>query len=149
MVNKKFSWKTAGKAAILLFTMVAVSCLTTSTTFVRGASGETAILLRQGVAADLALREASFILSRHNFHIEMIQPEVGYIRTQWNYSWNVRGTTVEDYRVRVLINFNPNRTQMILNIEAERRQRGGVWQRGSDSRALATLRDDITMVIGN
>ena len=76
----------------------------------------------------------------------MIQPEVGYIRTRWN-RWDST-TTVEAYRVRVACNFNPNRTQLIVKIEAEYLEKG-LWVQGNDTRALETLRNDLNMSIGN
>jgi len=115
-------------------------------TFVKGPAGETTILLRQGLNFDQAFREVSFILNRHGFETEMIQPEVGYIRTRWN-RWDST-TTVDAYRVRVICNFNPNRTQLIVKIEAEYLEKGN-WVQGNDTKALETLRNDINMSVGN
>ena len=117
-------------------------------TFVRGSAGETTILLRQGLDFDVALREVTFILSRNNFEPEVIQSEVGYIRTRWNHTWNARQRTTEEYRVRIIAYFNPSRTQLILDAEAEFR-RGGRWIRGFDTRAVETLRRDLNNVVGN
>ena len=115
-------------------------------TFVKGPAGETTILLRQGLNFDQAFREVSFILNRHGFETEMIQPEVGYIRTRWN-RWDST-TTVDAYRVRVICNFNPTRTQLIVKIEAEYLEKGN-WVQGNDTKALETLRNDINMSVGN
>lgn len=128
-------------------------CGTIARSFQTGAGGETTILLRQGLDFDLALREVIFILNRHGFEPKMIQSEVGFVRTRWNYAWNDRGTHVDTYRVRVITSFNPARTQLIINAEAEMRRNNlagqATWVRGFDTRAIETLRNDLTMVIGN
>jgi hypothetical protein len=138
-------------AMVLVFGMTVVGCAGLfpggkPKTFVKGPAGETTILLRQGLVFDQAFREVAFILNRHGFESEMIQPEVGYIRTRWN-RWDST-TTVEAYRVRVVCNFNPNRTQLIVKIEAEYLERG-YWVQGNDTRALETLRNDLNMSVGN
>jgi len=66
----------------------------------------------------------------------------------WNYTWNDSGRTLEAYRVRIICNFNPNRTQLILKAEAEYLE-GGNWIQGFDTRAIETLRTDLTNVVGN
>jgi len=116
--------------------------------FQRGTGGETTILLRQDLDFDLAFREVLFILQRHGFEPEMMQPEVGFIRTRWIHTWNEVGVHLEAYRVRILANFNPSRTQLIINAEGEWLQ-GGQWIRGFDTRAIETLHNDLNMIIGN
>jgi hypothetical protein len=78
----------------------------------------------------------------------MIQPEVGYIRTRWNFTWNDKGTTLEAYRVRIVCNFNPSRTQLIIKAEAEYLD-DDKWVQGFDTRAIETLRNDLNNVVGN
>ena len=146
---KKSNFFVLGMLAMLLvFGMTVVGCASGPRTFVRGSGGDTTILLRQGLEFDLAFREVAFILNRHGFETEVIQPEVGYIRTRWNHTWNSSGKTLEAYRVRIVINFNPNRTQVIVKAEAESLIRG-VWVQGFDTRAIETMRTDLNNVIGN
>ncbi|MDR2543754.1 MAG: hypothetical protein LBC80_09960 [Treponema sp.] len=161
---------------MLVFGMMVNGCVTggvntgggAPATCVRGACGETTILLRTGLDIDQAFREVIFVLNRHGFNPEMMQQEAGFIRTGWNHQWvtapapaiqtNMFGRPVqqqqpqqpitERYRVRVIAQFNPARTQLILNPEGEWLE-NGVWIRGFDTRAVETLRNDITMVIGN
>jgi hypothetical protein len=116
--------------------------------FHRGSAGDTAVLLRQGLDFDRAFREVAFILNRHGFESEMLQPEVGYIRTRWNHSWTTSGNTLEAYRVRIICNFNPSRTQLLFKAEAEYMQNNR-WVQGFDTRAIETLRNDLNMSIGN
>jgi hypothetical protein len=149
MVNRKF-W--LGILA-LVFGMTVIGCASTPKSFQKGSGGDTTILLRNGLDFDLAFREVAFLLNRHGFETETIQPEVGYIRTRWNFTWNDSGTYQEAYRVRILCNFNPNRTQLIVKAEAEYLQggllEGGEWVSGFDTRAIETLRTDLNNVVGN
>lgn len=117
--------------------------------FVKGSGGETMILLRQGLDFDKAFREAIFILSRHGFEPEMMQPEAGYIRTRWNTTWVSGDAYRERYRVRILITFNPSRTQLVINAPAESSANGDKWVVGYDTSAIETLRNDLTQSIGN
>jgi hypothetical protein len=104
MVNKK---KLLGMLVLILaFGIMLAGCSsllnlmkpdTTPKTFVKGPAGETTILLRQGLNFDQAFREIAFILNRHGFESEMIQPEVGYIRSRWN-KWE--STTTLDAGVK-------------------------------------------------
>ena len=146
MVNKK-NWM--GMLVIVLtFGMTIFGCSSIPKSFIRGSAGDTSILLRQGVDAEQAFREANFIISRHGFEPEMMNPEAGYIRTRWNYTWNDKGREVDFYRVRIVVSFNPNRTQLILSAPSEF-LRGGRWISGFDTRAIETLRTDFTQSIGN
>ncbi|MDR1972006.1 MAG: hypothetical protein LBQ46_08800 [Treponema sp.] len=133
---------------VLGFGMMVVGCSSIPKSFQRGSGGETTILLRQGLDFDQVFREVAFLLNRHGFETETIQPEVGYIRTRWNFTWNDSGKTLEVYRVRILCNFNPSRTQLIVKAEAEYLNRGD-WVSGFDTRAIETLRTDLNNVIGN
>lgn len=146
MVNKK-NWL-GMLAVVLAFGMMVLGCSSTPNSFQKGSGGDTTILLRQGLEFDLAFREVAFLLNRHGFEAETIQPEVGYIRTRWNYSWNDKGTYLEAYRVRIICNFNPNRTQLIVKAEAEYLD-GKDWISGFDTRAIETLRTDLNSVVGN
>ena len=131
----------------LVFGMTVVGCASSGPkNFVRGSGGDTTILLRQGLDFDLAFREVAFTLNRHKFETEVIQPEVGYIRTRWN-RWDST-TSLDAYRVRVVCNFNPARTQLIVKVEAEYLIKGE-WVQGYDSRAIETLRNDLNNIIGN
>jgi hypothetical protein len=131
---------------VLVFGMTVVGCSSTPKNFVKGSAGETTILLRDGLDFDRAFREVAFILNRHGFESEAIQPEVGYIRTRW-YKWDSK-ESIDAYRVRVLCNFNPSRTQLIVKVEAEYLVRGD-WVSGNDTRAIETLRTDLNNAVGN
>jgi len=144
MVNKK-NWL-GMLVIVLVFGMAVLGCASGPKSFVKGSGGDTTILLRQGLDFDLAFREVAFILNRHGFETEVIQPEVGYIRTRWN-RWDST-TSLDAYRVRIVINFNPARTQVIVKAEAEYLIKSE-WVQGYDSRAIETLRTDLNNVVGN
>jgi hypothetical protein len=135
---------------VLVFGMTVVGCSSTPNSFSSGSgsAGDTTILLRQGLEPEQAFREANFIINRHGFEPEMMNTEAGYIRTRWNYRWNDKGSEVDFYRVRVVITFNLNRTQIVLSAPAEYLD-GKTWKTGWDTRAIATLRTDLTQSIGN
>jgi hypothetical protein len=116
--------------------------------FQSGSKGDTSILLRQGLNFDSAFREIIYILNRNGFEPELMQPDVGYIRTRWTTSWNDSGTSVDYYRVQIILNFNPNRTQLLVSAPAQY-YRNGNWIAGYDTRAVETLRTDLTLIIGN
>jgi len=150
-VSKGF-WLGMLAMMVPVFGMTFLGCATgrPPATFQRGAGGETAILLRSDMEFEHAFRELIFILNRHNFNPVMVQPEAGFVRTGWNYQWfSVPGQGgVDRYRVRIIAQFNPGRTQLIINPEGEWFE-NGMWIRGWDTRAVETLRNDITMAIGN
>jgi hypothetical protein len=131
---------------VLVFGMTVFGCSSTPKSFVKGSGGDTTILLRNGLDFYLAFREVAFLLNRHGFETETLQPEVGYIRTRWN-RWDST-TTIDAYRVRIICNFNPNRTQLIVRADAEYFVRGE-WVSGYDTRAIETLRTDLNNVVGN
>jgi hypothetical protein len=148
MVNKK-NWL-GMLVMVLAFGAAVAGCASSGTpkSFQKGSGGESTILLRQGLDYNQAFREVDFAIRRHGFEVETITPEVGYLRTQWSYTWNDTGKTLEAYRVRIICNFNPSRTQLIVKAEAEYLQ-GRDWITGFDTRAVATLRTDLTNVVGN
>jgi hypothetical protein len=117
MANKRTLLGT--HAIALVFGLTVLGCSSTPKSFQKGSGGETTILLRQDLDFDKAFREVAFLLNRHGFEQETIQPEVGYIRTRWNFTWNDTEKTLEAYRARILYNFNPSRTQLIVKAEAE------------------------------
>jgi len=137
---------------VLILTALVLGCASSPSSFSKGSGGETTVLLRQGLNFDQAFREVIFVLTRHGFEPEMVQSESGYIRTRWSTTWiRNRGSDDDRYRVRIIITFNPNRTQLIIAAPAEYRSGGSGtnWVVGYDTRAIETLRNDLTQMIGN
>jgi len=157
MVNKKNCLRMLGiLVMVLVFGMTVVGCASlfgkkAPESFTQGSGGDTTILLRQGLDPDQAFREIIFILNRHGFQPEMMYPEAGFLRTRWNTTWTtLKSGSTERYRVSVIVQFNPNRTQVIIQAPAEFSTDGGTaWIEGYDRRVIETLRNDITMAIGN
>jgi len=133
---------------VLVFGMSVVGCASTPGSFVRGPATPVTIMLRPGLEFDRAFREVSFILLNKNFQTETLQPEAGFIRTNWRFWVTPRGQTVETYRVRVSVTFNPARTQVILNVEGQVLERGS-WVAGWDRAVTEDLRQELIMAIGN
>ena len=146
MANKKFF--VGMLVMMLVFGFVVVGCASTPGSFVRGPASPVTIMLRSGLEFDRAFREISFILLNKNFQTETLQPEAGFIRTNWRFWVTPREQTVETYRVRVSVTFNPARTQVILNVEGQVLQRG-VWVPGWDRAVTEDLRQELTMAVGN
>ncbi|MDR2923802.1 MAG: hypothetical protein LBU85_10755 [Treponema sp.] len=146
MVNKR-NWL-GMPAIVLVFGMAVAGCASTPGSFVRGTASPVTIMIRPGLEFDRAFREVSFILINHNFQTETLQPEAGFIRTNWRFWVTPRGKTVESYRVRVSVTFNPARTQVILNVEGQVLQ-GGSWMPGWDKAITEDLRTELTMAVGN
>ena len=151
MKNKLFSL--AGILAIMLvFGMTVIGCATTSgppRSFVRGQASTTTIMLRQGLDFDQAFREVSFILLQNNFLTETLQPDAGFIRTNWRFWTTARGQVADFYRVRVSVTFNPARTQVTLNVEGQWLDGRGNWVPGTDTAVSEDLRTELRMAIGN
>jgi len=146
MANKKF-W-VGMPVMVLAFGMTVVGCASAPGSFVRGPASPVTIMLRPGLDFDQAFREVSFILLNNNFQTETLQPEAGFIRTNWRFWVSPRGQTVDSYRVRVSVTFNPARTQVILNVEGQMLERGS-WVPGWDRAVTEDLRTELLMAVGN
>ena len=137
----------------ILLGMLVVGCASMGggapRTFVRGQAGTSTIMLRPGLDPDQAYREVAFILLQNNFQTETLQPEAGFIRTNWRVWTTTRGQVNDRYRVRVSITFNPSRTQVTLNVEGQWQDARGNWIPGNDTSISADLRTELTMAVGN
>lgn len=147
----KKNWLFRGMLVMMLvFGMTFTGCLTTRApgSFVRGPASPVTIMLRPGLDFDQAFREVAFILLNNRFQTETLQPEAGFIRTNWRFWETTRGQTVETYAVRVSVTFNPARTQVILNVEGRELVRGN-WVTGWDRAVTEDLRMELMMAVGN
>jgi hypothetical protein len=95
---------------------------------------------------DKAFNEVLDVIAKR-FEMDMINKEGGYGRTNWIYTWNLKGKYTEKYRTRVIFKFSADRTKVDIKTEAEM---GGEpqWIKGWDSRLLATIKQDIMGVVG-
>ena len=151
MANKKF--KVGMLVMVLVFGMSVAGCASlfnqAPASFVRGGVGTTTIMLRPGLEFEQAFREVAFILLQNNFQTDTLQPEAGFIRTNWRFWVTPRGQTADFYRVRVSVTFNPARTQVTLNVEGQWLDGRGNWIDGSDTRVSEDLRVELMMAVGN
>jgi hypothetical protein len=150
-VMKKMTLLTGMLVMVLVFGIL-VGCASTGkapNSFVLGKATPVTIQLRQGLAFDQAFREVSFILLQNNFQTETLQPEAGFIRTNWRIWVTPKGETFEGYRVRVSVTFNPSRTQVIVNVLGQLLDSKGNWQDGWDRAVTEDLRQELTMAVGN
>jgi len=148
---KKRTLLTGMLVIALVFGML-VGCASTGrapSSFVLGQATPVTIQLRQGLDFDQAFREVSFILLQSNFQTETLQPEAGFIRTNWRLWVTPRGETFAGYRVRVSVTFNPSRTQVIVNVNGQSLDSKGNWQDGWDRAITEDLRQELTMAVGN
>lgn len=149
MKRRRFS---VGMLAVaLVFGMAVVGCAMGGPprSFVRGQASSVTIMLRPGLEFDQAFREVSFVLLQNNFLTETLQPDAGFIRTNWRTWTTPRGQTLDRYRVRVSVTFNPARTQVTLNVEGQWQDARGNWTPGQDREVSEELRMELMMAVGN
>ena len=104
------------------------------------------ISLRDNIGFDMAFNEVLDVCAKR-FEMDMISKDGGYGRTNWTYRWATDGKTTEKYRCRVLFKFSADRTRVDIKTEAEW---GGEpnWIKGYDTQLLATMKQDISGVVG-
>jgi hypothetical protein len=130
---------------------LAVGCAAPKT-FVRTVDpGWNTIEIREGVTYDEAWTSVVDLLAR-KFDLEVLSKEDGYLRTGWLYTWT--GEIDEDYKVRGIVKFSPNRSTVEVKSEAQHFKiniwggRRGSWEMGTDERLVTTLRTDIMGKVG-
>jgi hypothetical protein len=103
-----------------------------------------AIELRKGLSYEDAWALVVDALAK-KFELEMISQDGGYIRTSWLYNWT--GTITQNYRVRAIVKFSPDKTKVDIKTEAEYGG-PGKWTPGWDENLLTTLKTDIMGTVG-
>ena len=135
-------------ALTICFTVFLVSSCGSSSYFVKGEGGWTAVQIADKISYDLAFDEVSSILTK-KFELDMISKEAGYLRTSWKTNWVSKAgqKPQKDYRVRVTIKMSETRKRIDINAEAEKRK-GDFWVNGYDTQLLETIRKDIAGIVG-
>jgi hypothetical protein len=119
--------------------------------FVRTPSpGWDMIEIRDDLSYDEAWKSVVELIAK-KLDIEILSKENGYIRTGWLYSWT--GKLSQDYRVRSIIKFDPDKRIVEVKSEAQFYDGGyfGIgagWVMGTDELLSTTLRSDIRGRIG-
>lgn len=132
------------------FSLLLSSCGAPGTFIQTNEPGWNTIELRDDVSYDQAWNSIVDLLSRR-FDIEVISKDDGYIRTGWLYSWT--GKLQDNYRVRGIIKFTPEKKKVEVKSEAHYYSRGflGIgseWVLGMDELLTTTLRTDIMGKVG-
>ena len=125
------------------------SCgVTMPSSFVKAIDGGTwnSIFIREDLTYDKTFNEVLDVCAKR-FEMDMISKEGGYGRTNWIYTWNVKGKQTTKYRTRVIFKFSADRTKVDIKTEAEF---GGEpnWIKGFDTQLLQTMKQDISGVVG-
>ena len=135
---------------LVMFSSLFLMCCAPKT-FVRSTSpGWNMIEIRDEVSYGEAWKSVVDLIAK-KFDIEILSKEDGYIRTGWLYSWT--GNLTQNYKVRSLIKFNPDKRIVELKSEAQFYDGGyfGIgagWVMGTDELLSTTLRSDIMGRIG-
>jgi hypothetical protein len=108
------------------------------------------IEIRDDVSYNEAWKSVVDLIAK-KLDIEILSKEDGYIRTGWFYSWT--GKLSQDYRVRSVIKFNPDKGIVEVKSEAQFYDGGyfGIgagWVMGTDELLSTTLRSDIMGRVG-
>lgn len=128
--------------------LVLASCASTPTSFTRGSAEWSVIELRDGIEYEKAWEEIVDVVARR-FDIEMVEKESGYLRSGWVYTWWKDGVRTENYRVRAMVKFTPEKEAVAIRTDAQymdRLSRG--WITGMDTLLLETLKSDIMGTVG-
>ena len=120
-------------------------------TFIRTSSpGWNMIEIRDEVSYDEAWKSVVDLIAK-KLDIEILSKEDGYIRTGWLSSWT--GKLTQNYKVRSLIKFNPDKHIVEVKSEAQFYDGGyfGIgagWVMGTDELLSTTLASDIMERVG-
>jgi hypothetical protein len=108
------------------------------------------IEIRDELSYDEAWKSVVDLIAK-KLDIEILSKEDGYIRTGWLYSWT--GSLTQNYKVRSLIKFNPDKHIVEVKSEAQFYDGGyfGIgagWVMGTDELLSTTLTSDIMERVG-
>ncbi len=141
------------KRFLSILTIIGITTLLNScgaikpSTFIQATDGGTwsTIQIRDDLTYEKAWNEVLDVIARR-FEMDMISKDGGYARSQWNYTWNLKGKYMTTYRVRVVYKFSADRTRVEIKTEAEF---GGEprWIKGYDTRLLSTIKQDVMGVV--
>ena len=101
--------------------------------------------IREEMDTETAWKNVVDVLAK-KFELAQISKDGMYLRTGWIYTWAKAGQMTEYYRVRAIVKFSPDMTQIDLKTEANYYR--GDWIVGTDTRLLKTVKTDIMGVIG-
>ena len=85
-------------------------------------------------------------LVTEKYEMEMINKDGGYARTAWNFYRKANGRADKNFRVRVTLKFNHDRTQLSVKTEVQKLHRGD-WIDGYHTKLGSQIREDIQGVL--
>ena len=135
-------------AGTVLLVAIFSGCVTPPNSFSRGETDWSVVELHDELGYDEAWEEVVDVVARR-FDIEMVEKETGYLRTSWIYTWWKNGIHTENYRVRAMVKFTPEKDAVAIKAEAHYLDEGaGGWITGADSLLLDTFKTDIMGTVG-
>ena len=132
---------------VAFITIGATGCILAPKSFVRIMEPTwSSVEIRPDTEYENAWREVLDVLAK-KFEVEMISKDGGYLRTSWIHTWWKAGQLTQNYRVRAIVKFSPNRDVVDIKTEAQYLQ-NREWITGTDTRLLQTIKTDIMGVVG-
>ncbi len=95
---------------------------------------------------DLAYKAAADVLAS-NYDLEIMNKEIGYLRTGWMHTAVRSEQMFENYRTRVTLKFSVDKTKLRIKAEAHW-IRGAGWLRGYDQTILDQVYNDLQGTLG-
>jgi len=105
-----------------------------------------AVNIKPSIKYDEAWDRVIYIITK-KFELEMISKEDGYVRSAYGPSYFTEDLQRDNYQVRIVAKFTPNRKKVEFKIES-RVWDGKIWQNGSDIRVAANMRKDFLNSLG-
>lgn len=134
-------------ASLVVAAGLVIGCASAPSSFSKTVEpGWSTIEVRDDMEYEDAWQEVVDVLAK-KFELEMIAKDGGYARTSWIYTWWKAGEITENYRVRAVIKFDPDKDALSVKTEANYLD-GGEWVPGTDTRLLQTVKTDIMGVVG-
>lgn len=105
-----------------------------------------AITIKPSINYNQAWERVIYIITK-KFELEMISKEDGYVRSAWGPSYFTEDMQRDNYQVRIVAKFTPDRKKLEFKIES-RLWDGKIYQNGSDVRVAANMRKDFLHSLG-
>ena len=104
------------------------------------------INIKPSIKYNEAWERVIYIITK-KFELEMISKEDGYVRSAWGPSYFTEDIQRDNYQVRIVGKFSPDRKKFEFKIESHVWD-GKIYQNGSDVRVAANMRKDFLNSLG-
>mgnify|MGYP001568662849 FL=1 len=135
---------------IVLVMCLLTGCQERPKSFVEQPPGWNSITIRKGLAKDIAWQKVADLLAK-SYDLEVMNKDTGYIRTAYKISqaiYTSSGQIESSYRRRVIAKIQSDTDIIEIKTEAGWWDKN-CWLEGFDSVDMATLKTDISAVIGD